>query len=105
MLNREHLGTAIRNGRSQSGIRHRPGRDRNIDGLRQIYPTKHDACVGLSRAQCQLHALAAVKTNTYGFGEGLKGSLFEHCVILMNTLSVRLLAQEGWYFVIIHAAR
>ena len=39
---------------------------------------------GLRWAQRQLYALAAVKTNTYGLGEGLKGSLFEHSEILMN---------------------
>jgi len=86
MLHREHLRTAIGNGRRQARIRHRRGGDRNIDRLRQIHPTKHDARVGLRRAQCQLHALTAVKTDTHRFGEGLKGSLFKHSEILVNPL-------------------
>ena len=105
MLHGEHLRAAMGDGRSQARVRYCRGSDRNVHGLRQIHPTEHDACVGLRRAQRQLHALAAVKTNTYGLGEGLKGSLFEHGLILMNPLSVCLLAQEGRDFVVVHAAR
>ena len=105
MLHGEHLGTTIGNGRRQPRVRHSRGGDRNVDGLRQIHPPEHDTRVWLRGAKCQLHALTAVETNTYCFGEGLKGSLFEHGVILMNPLSVRLLAQEGWNFVVVHATR
>ena len=105
MLNGEHLGTTIGDGRRQTRVRHCRCDDRNVDRLRQIHPSEHDTRVGLRGAQCQFHALTAVETNTYGFGEGLKGSLFEHDLILMNPLSVRLLAQEGWDFVVVHAAR
>ena len=84
MLHREHLGTPIGNGRRQTRIRHSGGRDGDIDRLRQIHPTEHDARVGLRWAQRQLHALTAVKTNTHRFGEGLKGSLFKHSEILVN---------------------
>ena len=84
MLHGEHLRSAIGDGRGQTRIRHSRGGDGNIDRLRQIHPTEHDARVGLRRSQCQLHALTAVKTNTHRLGEGLKGSLFKHSKILVN---------------------
>lgn len=86
MLYREHLRPTVGDGRRQTRIRHRRGGDGNIDWLRQIHPTEHDARVGLRGAQCQLHALTAVKTNTHRLGEGLKGSLFKHSEILVNPL-------------------
>lgn len=84
MLDCEHLRSAIGNGRRQARIRHRHGIDRNIHRLRQINTTEHDARVGLRRPQGQFHALTAVKTDPHRLGEGLKGSLFKHDLILRN---------------------
>ena len=53
----------------------------------QVHPTKHNACVGLRRAQGQLHTLSAVQADPHRFGERLKGSLFEHGLILSIPLS------------------
>lgn len=86
MLDREYFGATIGDGRRQTRVRHSGGCDGDLDRLRQVHPTKHDARVGGRRTQRQLHALTAVKADTHGLGERLKCSLFKHEWILMNHL-------------------
>jgi hypothetical protein len=72
--------------------------------MTQIDAPENHPCIRGSGAQTQLHPFAAVQANTDGTCKSLQGSLFEHGVILMNPPSVRLFAQEGWDFVVVHAA-
>lgn len=68
MLDRMDAHIAFAQGRGHAGINHRFGIDRNIDRLGQIHPAKHNARVGLCRAQGELDPLAAVQAHADGTG-------------------------------------
>ena len=91
MLDGVHLGTAHRNGGSQTRVGHGFCVDRDIDRLRQIHAPKNDACVRLGRAQGQLHALSAVQSHANGAGQGFEGALLEHPGILVSRAPSRLI--------------
>ena len=59
-------------------VRHGLGRYRNIHGRRQVDTAKHDAGIGLRRAQGQLDPLTTVQAHAHRTGEGLEGSLRKH---------------------------
>ncbi|MOA06272.1 hypothetical protein D3C78_1259030 [compost metagenome] len=84
VLDRVHLGPALANRRGHARVRHRMRGDRDIDRLGQIDAPKHNARVGGSGAQGQLHALAAVQAHAHSTGNGLEGALLQHMRILSS---------------------